>query len=283
MKFEPQPIPSKTHLCRLNKFIAEAGVASRRKADQLIAEGKVMVNGKVSGLGTLVDINKDRVKVEGKLIGKKAFLYVMFHKSKDTLTTKSDPDGRKTIYSILPPEYQHLHPVGRLDRATTGLLILTNDGDLTERLAHPRFHVQKIYRVTLNKPLEREDAEQVATGVELDGVMTKTASLRTIGDDGLVVEITIGEGRYRQVRRMFETVGYEVLKLKRIHFGPLDLGKLPLGKTRLLTPREVSLLKEWDTAGRSQKSDATTLRAKRSNPKLGMAAPPKRTSRKDGR
>lgn len=234
-------------MTRLNKFLAESGIASRRKADQLIEEGKVIVNGKPAKVGQTIDPVKDRIKVSGKPVEKSKFEYVMFHKSKDSLTTKSDPEGRKTIYDILPPEFQHLHPIGRLDRATTGLLILTNDGDLTQRLAHPKFHVSKVYRVMLNKPLELEDAQVIAKGVELDGVMTKSASINTMGDDGLNIEITISEGRYRQVRRMFEAVGYEVLKLKRTHFGPIDLGRLALGKTRLLSPREIDNLRKWRT------------------------------------
>jgi 23S rRNA pseudouridine2605 synthase len=234
-------------MIRLNKYLAEAGIASRRKADQLIEEGKVSVNGKVAKVGATIDAQKDHVKVSGRPVEKKSFQYVMFHKSKDSLTTQADPAGRKTIYDILPPEYRHLHPVGRLDRATTGLLLLTNDGDLTERLAHPRFHVSKVYRAMLNKPLELEDAQVIAKGVELDGVMTKSASINTIGDDGFNIEITISEGRYRQVRRMFEAMGYEVIKLKRTHFGPLDIGRLALGKTRLLSPREIDLLKKWRT------------------------------------
>ncbi len=234
-------------MTRLNKFLAESGIASRRKADQLIEEGKVIVNGKPAKVGQTIDPVKDRIKVSGKPVEKPRFEYVMFHKSKDSLTTKSDPEGRKTIYDILPPEFRHLHPIGRLDRATTGLLILTNDGDLTQRLAHPKFHVSKVYRAMLNKPLELEDAQVIAKGVELDGVMTKSASINTIGDDGLNIEITISEGRYRQVRRMFEAVGYEVLKLKRTHFGPIDLGRLALGKTRLLSPREIENLRKWRT------------------------------------
>jgi 23S rRNA pseudouridine2605 synthase len=232
---------------RLNKYLSEAGIASRRKADLLIEEGKVFVNGRVAKVGVSIDPQKDHIKIGGKPVERHPFVYIMLHKSKDALTTRSDPEGRKTIYDLLPTEYQHLHPIGRLDRATTGLLILTNDGDLTERLAHPRFHVLKVYKVTLNKPLELEDAQVIAKGIELDGVMTKSASIHTLGDDGLNIEIAISEGRYRQVRRMFEARGYEVVKLKRTHFGPLDLGRLPLGKTRPLLPREIDLLKKWRT------------------------------------
>jgi len=244
---------------RLNKFLAQAGVASRRAADQLIARGKVRVNGRVvRELGTLVSPGDD-VDVSGTRVRPSAErLYFVMNKPAGVVTTMRDPQGRRTVAHLLPPGPRVL-PVGRLDYETSGLLLLTNDGDLANRVLHPRYGVEKTYRATLTGRLAPDDVRQLLEGVEFDGHRAAEAKVRVVATrrDHCVVDITVHEGRNRQVRRMFEALGHRVLALVRMRFGPIALGALPGGAVRPLTERELAALR------RSVLPDDGRSRAKR--------------------
>ncbi len=232
---------------RLNKYIAQAGLASRRRADQLIAYGKVRVNGKVCReLGTLVQPG-DKVDVSGTPISalKTEATYLVMHKPIGVMTTMRDPQGRRTIVELIPKKLPRVVPVGRLDYDTAGVLLLTNDGELANRLLHPRFGVDKTYRATIAGRLSPEDVKALHDGVEVDGYTSGGAKVRVVSvrSGYSVVDITIHEGRNRQVRKMFEALGHPVQTLVRLRFGPVSLGDLGVGRTRSLTPRELSALK----------------------------------------
>ena len=244
---------------RLNKFIALAGVASRRRADELIAQGKVRVNGRVvRELGTIVG-PQDRVDVSGTPIRPSTeLIYLVLNKPAGVVTTMHDPEGRRTVAGLLPPGPRVL-PVGRLDYDTSGVLLLTNDGDLTNRLLHPRFGVDKTYRATIGGRLSPNDVRRLHEGVALEETRAAGAKLRVVAArrDHSIVDITIHEGRNRQVRRMFEALGHPVVALTRMRFGPIALGSLPLGATRPLTPKELAALE------RLRRTEAGDSRAKR--------------------
>jgi len=232
---------------RLNKYIAQAGIASRRRADQLIAYGKVRINGKVvRELGTMV-VPGDKVDVSGTPIAPVAEMaYLVVHKPPGVLTTMRDPQGRRTIAQLLPKRSPRIVPVGRLDYDTAGVLLMTNDGELANRLLHPRHGVEKTYRATIVGRLSAEEVKRLNDGVLLDGGEQATgAKLRVVSvrTGTSVVDITIHEGRNRQVRRMFEAVGHPVQALVRLRFGPIALGDLPVGHTRTLSAKELSALR----------------------------------------
>ncbi|HII71971.1 TPA: rRNA pseudouridine synthase [Candidatus Woesearchaeota archaeon] len=231
-------------LQRVQKIIANAGITSRRRAEELIAEGKVKVNGKVIGLGDKADPDRDNIIVDGKKLelGKK--LYVMFHKPVDCLTTLDDPKGRKTIFSYLPFKTR-LIPCGRLDYKTEGLLLLTNDGDWANKVMHPRYEVEKTYLVTLDKEFRHEDLEKVKKGVWIDefGAETRPAKVRYASEDKKTIEITIHEGKNRIVRRMMKAMEYNVARLMRTRVGNLDLGELRRGTHRKLSNKEIMMFK----------------------------------------
>jgi len=232
---------------RLNKYIAQAGVASRRRADELIAYGKVRINGKVvRELGTMV-VPGDKVDVSGTPIAPIAELaYLVIHKPTGVLTTLRDPQGRRTIGELLPKRAPRVVPVGRLDYDTAGVLLMTNDGELANRLLHPRYGVEKTYRATIAGRLSAEEVKRLNEGVMLDGgEQAIGAKLRVVSvrSGSSVVDITVHEGRNRQVRRMFEAVGHPVQALVRLRFGPIALGDLPVGHSRTLTPKELSALR----------------------------------------
>jgi 23S rRNA pseudouridine2605 synthase len=226
---------------RLQKFLSRAGVASRRHAEDLILDGKVKVNGQVvTELGVKIDPDKDRVQVEGKRVQPPAPpVTFMLHKPYGCVSTTSDPQGRRTVMDLAPREYGRLYPVGRLDYDATGLMLLTNDGELAERLTHPRYQVPRTYRVTVDGEMGDKSLAQLAGGVELDGrpVSTEVKLLKR-GNGRTILEITVWEGRYHLLKRLFEDVGYPVLKLKRMAFGPLHLGRLERGAWRPLTRQE---------------------------------------------
>ncbi|MEO6836058.1 MAG: pseudouridine synthase [Candidatus Tumulicola sp.] len=236
---------------RLNKYIAMAGVASRRQADELIARGKVRINGRVvRELGTLVN-DGDRVDVSGTPIHvTHERSYLVLHKPVGVVTTMRDPQGRRTIAQILPPG-PRIVPVGRLDYETSGVLLLTNDGDLANRLLHPRFGVEKTYRAVIGGRLSQHEVERINAGVVLDDFRAEGAKIRVVSvrRDHCVVDITIHEGRNRQVRRMFETLGHPVLGLSRLRFGPVALGQLAPGHSRPLTQRERNALEKHRADG----------------------------------
>jgi 23S rRNA pseudouridine2605 synthase len=224
---------------RLNAYLARAGVASRRKADDLIKAGRVTVNGAPGQLNTFVE-SRDRVEVDGKPVAKQRLAYLLLNKPPQTVTTASDPHGRRTVVQLVPKE-PRVVPVGRLDADTTGALLLTNDGDLAHRLAHPRYGVEKTYVVELSRAPSDAQIEQLAAGVELEDGVTAPAKARRVTKN--VVELTIHEGRNRQVRRMFEALGHRVQRLHRSHYAGLSADHLPPGGWQELTATEVERLR----------------------------------------
>ncbi len=229
---------------RINKFLATSGVASRRAADELIKDGVVKINGKICSPGDDVDVG-DSVTVSGRPVNVvKKFDYYIMNKPKGYVCTVKDDKGRKTVMDLLPPSAKRLFPVGRLDYDTEGLLILTNDGDLTFRLTHPKNEVPKTYLVKTEKPVSDDDLLKLRSGVIVDGVKTKKCNVRLIETTktGSKLHITITEGRNRQVRKMFEAVNNCVDFLKRIKIGDLTLTGLDRGEVRQLNAREVDYL-----------------------------------------
>lgn len=231
---------------RLNKYIAQAGIASRRRADQLIAYGKVRINGRVvRELGTLV-MPGDKVDVSGTPIKPiEETIYLVVHKPTGVMTTMRDPEGRRTIVELLPKKMPRVVPVGRLDYDTAGVLLMTNDGELANKLLHPKFGVEKMYRATIGGRLTPEDVQALHDGVTLKTYKAAGAKVRVVSvrSGYSVVDITIHEGRNRQVREMFETLGHPVQTLVRLRFGPISLGDLGVGRTRSLTPKELAALR----------------------------------------
>ena len=230
---------------RINKFLAESGVASRRASDQLITDGVVKINGKIAKLGDEVNAG-DSVSVNGKLVNTvKKYDYYIMNKPKGYVCTVKDDKGRKTVMDLLPKNAKRLFPVGRLDYDSEGLLILTNDGDLTFRLTHPKNEVPKTYLVKTEKPVSDEDLVKLRSGVYIDGVKTQKCNIRLIETlkTGSKLHITLTEGRNRQVRKMFESIGNFVDFLKRIKIGDLTLTGLDRGQVRQLTYSEIEYLK----------------------------------------
>lgn len=225
---------------RLQKVLAHAGVASRRKCESLIIEGRVTVDGNpVTELGVKVDPLKQVIAVDGKEVRAEKKVVLLLNKPTAYVSTVFDPEGRRTVMSLLPVFTERVYPVGRLDYDTSGLLLFTNDGALTERLLHPSRDIEKVYRVTVGGSVDRETRQRLAEGIELEDGMTAPAIVEMMrqGEES-VVQISIHEGRNRQVRRMFETLDLPVRRLKRLAFGPLSLGHLKTGEWRLLEPAE---------------------------------------------
>lgn len=232
---------------RLNKYIASSGLCSRRKADELIESGAVMVNGKkVLELGFSVQ-PKDKVFVNGKLIHPVKHVYYRFYKPAGYITTAEDEKGRKTIYDLLPDELHNLKPVGRLDRESTGLLILTNDGDLINELTHPSVKVPKLYRVSINGKISQNDIDTMYKGIELEPGKKAYAQVDVleINNNQTVLEVLLYQGMNRQIRRMFEYLGFEVLTLKRIQHATLTLEGLKRGEFKPIKPGQIKDLKNF--------------------------------------
>ncbi|MGQ9556587.1 MAG: pseudouridine synthase [Desulfurispora sp.] len=231
---------------RLQKFMARCGVASRRHCEQLIADGQVKVNGRVvTEPGTRIRPGKDVVVVNGRLLRQpKKKVYYMLYKPRGYLSAVADPAGRKLVTDLLPDVKQRIYPVGRLDYDSEGLLLLTNDGALTRALTHPSSKVSKTYRVRVQGIPSWRSLEQLAQGIELADGLTAPATVGLIDvlNGNALLEITIHEGRNRQVRRMCEAIGHPVLRLKRIRFGPLNLGKMKAGEFRELKNHEIRAL-----------------------------------------
>ncbi|NNF04860.1 MAG: rRNA pseudouridine synthase [Rhodothermales bacterium] len=231
---------------RLNKYIARSGVCSRRDADRLIAEGKVTVNGDaVTEMGTKVRL-KDTVQVNGKRIVPEHLTWILLNKPKDTITTTSDERDRRTVLDLIDRkkvDIDGLFPVGRLDRDTTGVLLITNDGDLAHRLMHPSFEITKMYVVTADRPIEDADLDRLRSGIELeDGPAAADRIVRPDPSNPTVIGLSIHEGRNRQVRRMIEALGYDVRSLERVRYANLSTKGVRRGKWRRLDPDEVSAL-----------------------------------------
>jgi 23S rRNA pseudouridine2605 synthase len=224
---------------RLNAYLARAGVASRRNADELIKAGRVTVNGRPGQLNTFVEA-ADRVAVDGREVAKQRLAHILLHKPAGVVTTASDPRGRRTVVELVPRE-PRVVPVGRLDAATTGALLLTNDGELAHRLAHPRYGVEKTYVADVDGTPSKATLRRLEEGVELDDGRTAPARARRLGRH--TVELTIHEGRNRQVRRMLEAVGHPVTHLHRSVYAGLTLEGLEPGAWRELEPSEVQRLR----------------------------------------
>jgi 23S rRNA pseudouridine2605 synthase len=227
---------------RLNRYLARRGVASRRGADALIAEGRVTVNGEVSVLGTVVDPSVDRVCVDGyRIPSKTVAVTIVLNKPAGVVTTRSDPYQRRTVMDLVEA-VPGLVPVGRLDADSRGLLVLTTDGDLAHAVSHPRHGVTKRYLAILDRAVGEEQLAQIVAGVDLEDGPARALAARHAGSDS-VVEVLMAEGRKREVRRLFAAIGVEVRDLVRTAVGPLQLGDLPEGETRQLRPAELSSLR----------------------------------------
>lgn len=232
---------------RLNKYIASSGLCSRRKADELIESGVVQVNGKrVTELGYSVQ-NKDKVFVNGKIIHPVKHEYYRFYKPAGYITTSDDEKGRKTIYDLLPENLHHLKPVGRLDRESTGLIILTNDGDLINDLTHPSVKVPKLYRVAINGKITQNDIDKMYKGIEIEPNKMAYAQVDVLEIDNThtVMEILLYQGLNRQIRRMFEYLGFEVVSLKRIQHAIFNLDGLKRGEFKPIKPRQIKDLRNF--------------------------------------
>lgn len=231
---------------RLNQALAKTGFCSRRQADELIAAGRVSVNGEVKrDFSVTVDPLADRLEVDGKALSVRKYVYVAMHKPKGVVTTTADEKGRPDVLTLMPADLQHLRPVGRLDMYSEGLLILTNDGDLTQKLTHPSHHMPKLYWVKVKGAITDKALNILADGVPLSDGVTQPADVTLVDRNKSYseLEITLYEGRNRQVRRMCEHVGYPVARLVRVALGGLQLGQMPPGTWRYLSDAEVRLLK----------------------------------------
>jgi len=233
-------------LVRLNKYISNSGICSRREADELILSGAVSVNGViVTELGIKVT-PEDSVQFGGETLKKEKNVYILLNKPKDYITTTDDPEGRKTVMALLKNACkERIYPVGRLDRSTTGLLLFTNDGIIAKKLMHPRYGVKKIYHVELDKNLTKTDIEKIASGIELEDGIAQVDEIAFDGDgrDKKCVGVEIHSGKNRIVRRIFESLGYKLTKLDRVTYAGLTKKDLPRGKWRFLTNAEINMLK----------------------------------------
>jgi pseudouridine synthase len=239
------PPPGDRPLKTLERLLSKAGLGSRSEARKWIGAGRVKVNGRVEGdPNRWVDLERDQVMFDDKPLEKSDAVYLLLHKPAGYLTTYRDPEGRKTIYELLPDRDRYLFPVGRLDLDTSGLLILTNDTAFAEQMTNPDYHVPKTYHVKATKHLTESQLDELRNGIELRDGPTRPAQVQRLRDPGgkTVFEITITEGRNRQVRRMVEALDAKVVSLTRVAIGSLSLGDLAAGETRALTPEEVRAL-----------------------------------------
>ncbi|MCC7331652.1 MAG: rRNA pseudouridine synthase [Flavobacteriales bacterium] len=245
-KTTPKPVKREDDgTMRLNRYIANAGVCSRREADTLILSGAVSVNGKIiTELGVRV-LETDKVTVGKESIKHEQKVYVLMNKPKNFITSVSDPKGRKTVMQLVGKLKQRVYPVGRLDRATTGVLMFTNDGDLAKKLTHPRYKIKKIYQVTTDKNVPQLHIKQISEGIELEDGWIKADEVSYVGkgEDRREIGIEIHSGKNRIVRRIFEHLGYDVIKLDRVYFAGLTKKDLARGQWRYLTEEEVNFLK----------------------------------------
>ena len=230
---------------RLQKFLSEYGVASRRKSEELISMGKVKVNGRIAQIGDKINPKRDTVTVSGKrVVSSKNKYYIMLHKPRGFVTTLSDEMDRRCVADLVKDIPERIYPVGRLDKDSEGLLLMTNDGDFANAMMHPKHHVPKTYRVTVRQNVTENMVDQLAVGIVIEGRKTAPADVRVLlkEDTRTVLEIILYEGRNREIRKMCESLGLEVIRLKRTQFGSVKLGMLAQGKYRELTPEEVHKL-----------------------------------------
>jgi 23S rRNA pseudouridine2605 synthase len=257
---------------RLQKLIAQAGIASRRAAEEMIKDGEVLVNGNVATLGTKADPEKDHIKVRGKLINAKLEkyekVYLLLNKPTGYITSKADPEGRQLVTELVGKYRDKVHPVGRLDVNSEGLLLLTNDGQFTQAVAHAAGKVAKVYHVKVKgQPSERQ-INQIARGVELDGVRTAPAQINPIelSETNAWFEVTLYQGRNQQIRKMFKSIGHSVLKLKRVAIGFLKNERLATGEVRELTDAEVKRFFKMKEAAVASPQKKKTVAATNKDP-----------------
>ena len=231
---------------RLQKYLSEAGIASRRKAEELIAAGNVKVNGRIAQIGDKVDPKKDTVTVGNKKIKRETqYVYYMLHKPRGYITTMSDEKDRKCVAQLMRDVPKRVYPIGRLDRDSEGLLLFTNDGDFSNAMMHPSRHIQKVYRVSVRPKITDAQITVLTSSLMIDGRKTMPAQVKVVTseEDKSILEIILFEGRNRQIRRLCEEAGLETLRLKRVSIGQLTLGKLKPGEYRELTNAEIAALK----------------------------------------
>jgi 23S rRNA pseudouridine2605 synthase len=232
---------------RLQKILSEIGIASRRSAEELIIEGRVTVNGRIAILGMKADPDRDHIKFDGKLIARpEPKVYIILNKPRSVVTSLRDPEGRPTVKDYLKGVKYRIFPVGRLDYDSEGLLLLTNDGDFAQAILHPAKKISKSYLVKVKGSPEEEDIKKLRVGIQLEDGITAPAKLQKSRstENNIWLEITIHEGRKRQIRRMLEQIGHPVLKLKRIRINGIELGNLKPGEYRYLKPEELSILRK---------------------------------------
>lgn len=267
---------------RLQKMLADCGVASRRKAEEMIRAGLVTVNGETAQIGDKVDPRRDRVEVKGRPVrAREENVYIMLHKPRGFITTMSDEMGRKCVAELVRDIPGRIYPVGRLDRDSEGLLLMTNDGNFANMMMHPSMHVPKVYRVTVRPGITEEQLTQMSVGMEIDGEKTMPANVRVLEQQQgrVVLEIVLQEGRNRQIRKMCEQLQLEVARLKRVAMGPVKLGMLQPGQYRELTREEVKGLMA------SARSRARSGNGQASEPSKGPRPPkhPGRPGKNPGR
>lgn len=243
----------KSKYIRLNRYLAQCGIGSRRECDALIAQGKIFINGtKVTLLGTKIIPNSVMIEYQGKGIKRQLKLeYLVYHKAKGTIVSKNDPQGRETIFTALKKggfNAEHLNYVGRLDRNSEGLLLLTNDGEMIHALTHPRYHIKKVYRVRINTRLEPNQLKDlIRQGIVSEGQNLRVSAICELTGkhkpEGIWYEIVLHEGKNRQIRRIFEYLGYRIIRLKRVQFSAVKLANLKRGAFRSLTDQEIKALK----------------------------------------
>lgn len=244
----------KDNKIRLQKYMSENGIASRRKSEEMILAGKVKVNGRLASLGDKVDPIRDKIVVSGKrVVRNKTKMYIMLHKPRGYVTTMSDELGRKCVSELVQDAGVRLFPVGRLDRNSEGLLLMTNDGAFSNMLTHPSRHVAKVYRVTVREQVKDEHLAKLTEGIMLDGSKTLPCDVHVIdrGENRTVLNVVLYEGRNRQIRRMCEAVGLTVIRLKRTEIAGVRLGMLPQGKWRELNEKEMQHLTNISVAKRN--------------------------------
>ncbi len=231
---------------RLQKILSEMGIASRREAEEMILEGRITVNGRIANIGMKADPSKDHIKVDGKLlVRREPKVYLAFNKPGEVVTTLNDPEGRPTVKDFIKNVKYRIYPIGRLDYSSEGLLLFTNDGDFANSIMHPSKKILKTYHVKVKGIPEEKELDKLRKGIKLEDGLTAPAKVKKIKttENNAWIEITIHEGRNRQVRRMFERIGYPVIKLIRTKINGISLGNLKPGEYRFLNPEEVNKLK----------------------------------------